>query len=191
MRKEPDHYQKKARQQGYRTRSAYKLIEMDDKLSFLTRSHSIIELGCAPGGWTQVIRERAPNARLVACDLQPIQPLKGVSFIQGDFRAHDVRQNILSLLGSVDLVLSDMSPNISGQKIRDQAAMAELIRGALMFAHNVIASGVFLTKIFQGEESESLIQDAKALFNQVRIIRSSVSRKKSKEQYLYMRSKDL
>lgn len=187
MIRRPDFYYKQARLQGYRSRAAYKLMEMDNKLSFLTSAHSIIELGAAPGGWTQIIRQRAPQARIIVCDLQPMKPIQGVTYVQGDFRLPAIQQKILSLVKQTNLVLSDMSPNISGQKARDQAAMARLCSAALEFAHQAIhQQGVFMTKIFQGEESENLMAKANELFNKVRIIKPSSSHKNSSEVYLYM-----
>lgn len=184
MIRKPDFYYKQARLEGYRTRAAYKLIELDKKLSFLASSHSIIEIGTSPGGWTQVIRKYAPQAQIIACDIQPMKPIEGVTFIQGDFRL--IQQKILSLSKKTDLVLSDMSPNISGQKSRDQAAMAELCLAALEFAHRAINKGTFITKMFQGEEGKNIITKAGKFFNRVRIVKPSSSRKSSNEVYLYM-----
>ena len=187
MIKKPDFYYKKARLEGYRTRAAYKLIELDNKLSFLASSRSIIELGAAPGGWTQVIREHAPQAQLIVCDIQPMKPIEKVTFIQGDFRLPAVQQQILSSVKKTDLVLSDMSPNISGHKSRDQAAMAELCLAALQFAHQAINKGTFVTKMFQGEEGKNVIARANEFFNRVRVIKPRPSHKNSNEVYLYMK----
>jgi len=187
MIKKPDFYYKQAHLEGYRTRAAYKLIELDNKLSFLASSHCIIELGAAPGGWTQVIRKHAPQAQITVCDIQPMKPIEGVTFIQGDFRLPTIQQQILSLVKKTDLVLSDMSPNISGQKSRDQAAMAELCLTALQFAHKVINKGTFVVKMFQGEEGNNIIAKTNEFFNKVRIIKPSSSRKNSNEVYLYMK----
>lgn len=185
-----EHYQRKAQQQGYRSRAAYKLLNMDDKLSLLASARRIVELGCSPGGWTQVIRRRSAQALIIACDINPMIPIPGTKFIQGDFRHEKVQERMMSLLNHqpANLVLSDMSPNLSGQKIRDQAAMAELLWAGLIFSRQIIdpVTGGFLTKIFQGAEAEQFVREVRLLFNQVRILKPPASRNNSNENYLYM-----
>ena len=186
-----DYYQRKARREGYRARSAYKLTAMDDRLRLFARARVIIELGCAPGGWTQVVRERAPRALVITCDLKEMHPLAGVRFIQGDFTAARTLHCMKELMkGScANLILADTSPDISGQALVDQAASCKLVQQSMNFAHELLEpqEGRLLTKFFQGEETEHLILRAKEQFRHVSVIKPAASRKDSRENYLYLR----
>ena len=185
-----DYYQIKARQQGYRSRSAYKLIAIDNKLNLLSKAKIIIELGCYPGGWTQVVCQRSTGAKIIACDLKEMLPLKNVQFVQGDFTDMITVKKLQNLVGnhSADLILADMSPNISGHSLIDQAASGHILECGLNFAHKTLdpTTGKFLTKFFQGEESSSLIKKAKEMFIHISIIKPPASRSNSKENYLYL-----
>jgi len=182
-----DPYVKKARSRGYRARAAFKLIELDERDHFLKPGRKIVDLGAAPGSWAQVAAERAgPQGRVVALDILPMDALEGVEFIQGDFREADVLAQLEGLVGEkVDLVLSDMAPNISGIAASDQARSMDLAELALEFACDWLEpGGVFVVKLFQGEGFDEFVRTARARFDRVRLRKPAASRKQSREVYL-------
>lgn len=183
-----DPFVKKARLEGYRSRASYKLMEIDTRDRLLTPGLHVVDLGAAPGGWSQVARLRMGKAgRIWALDLLPMQALEGVEFIQGDFndpRIHQVLQQALPLAGA-DLVLSDLAPNISGVALYDQARAAELWEGALHFAVNTLKpDGKFLVKVFHGADFEQFVQLMRAAFVSVGTRKPLASRDRSSEVYL-------
>ena len=188
-----DPYVKQARTQGYRARAAFKLIELDERDRFFRAGQKVVDLGAAPGSWTQVALQRVgPDGRVVALDILPMDPLEGVEVIQGDFREPEPLERLESLVGEqVDLVLSDMAPNISGIVASDQARSIELAELALEFARQWLApSGVIVVKLFQGEGFDAFVRETRQLFNQVRLRKPSASRKHSREVYLVADSRE-
>jgi 23S rRNA (uridine2552-2'-O)-methyltransferase len=183
-----DPYVKRAQKDGYRARSSYKLIELDEKDRLLRPGMLVIDLGSAPGGWSQVAAARVGyKGRVVATDILPMDALKGVEFIQGDFREEAVLNRILDSLGGekADLVLSDMSPNISGVSSADQAASIYLLELALDMARRVLKpKGVFVAKLFQGAGSDEYLRQVRAAFDKVSIRKPAASRSRSREVYL-------
>jgi len=182
-----DPYVKQARSRGYRARAAFKLLELDERDHFLKSGQKIVDLGAAPGSWAQVAAERAgPQGRVVALDILPMDALEGVAFIQGDFREAGVLAQLEALVGEkVDLVLSDMAPNISGIAASDQARSMDLAELALEFACDWLApGGVFVVKLFQGEGFDEFVRTARTRFDRVRLRKPAASRKKSREIYL-------
>ena len=186
-----DPYQKRARAEGYSSRAAYKLIEIDARYNILTNCQGIVELGGYPGGWTQVIRQRAPHAKLIVCDLvdpTPRRPDSQTICVCGDFRGATIRDQITTLMAPtpIDLVVSDMSPSISGNRLRDQAQSRELAEQALNYALLVLAPtrGRAVIKLFQGEETEHVVAQMRQHFHLVRIFKPDASKKRSKEIYL-------
>ena len=182
-----DPYVRKAREHGYRARAAFKLLELDAKDRFLKPGRRVVDLGAAPGSWSQVTAERVGDAgRVVALDVLPMDDLPGVEFIQGDFREDEVLAELETLVGRrVDLVLSDMAPNISGIAASDQARSMDLAELALEFAGEWLEPrGVFVVKLFQGEGFDRFVADARKAFTNVRLRKPEASRKESRETYL-------
>ena len=183
-----DFYVKQAQKAGYRSRAAYKLIEIAERDQLFSSGMIIVDLGAAPGSWSQVCRERiGKSGKIIALDLLNMLPLDGVTFIQGDFSEEKVCEAIeFHLEGKlVDLILSDMSPNLAGIEMSDQARSINLAELALDFANNKVKPGVsFLVKIFQGSYVDQYIRDMRFHFNKVMIRKPKASRSKSKELYL-------
>lgn len=183
-----DPFVKKARLEGYRSRAAYKLMEIDDRDRLLQPGAAVVDLGATPGGWSQVAQERVGgNGRVWAIDLLPLDPLPGVTFIQGDFNAPEIRESLAAALpeGGADLVLSDLAPNISGVALYDQARAAELWDAALEFAVNTLKpKGKFLVKVFHGSDFEAYVRHLRQLFESVMTRKPAASRDRSSEVYL-------
>jgi 23S rRNA (uridine2552-2'-O)-methyltransferase len=183
-----DPYVRKALADGYRSRAAFKLLEINTRDRLLIPRARVVDLGAAPGGWAQVaVQKTAPGGRVVAIDLLEIAPIPGVTVLRGDCLEPGVQAQIEAALGGdkADLVLSDMSPNISGIASADQARAAELVRMAMEFCRGHLKpDGAFLAKVFQGEEFAGLLKDMRAMFRGVRTLKPSASREESRETYL-------
>ena len=188
-----DPYVRKAQQKGYRSRAAFKLAEIDDQDKLIKPGMCIVELGAAPGSWTQVVRERLGYAnhvlrgRVIALDMLPMEPLDGVSFLEGDFRELETLKSLQLLLheGTCDLVISDMAPNLSGVASADSARMGDLIELSLEFSTTHLkAGGCLLVKSFQGSGFSQWVELFKREFKQVLIRKPKASREESSETYL-------
>lgn len=183
-----DAYVKQSQIDGYRSRAVYKLIEIQEKQKIIKPSMKVLDLGAAPGGWSQYCAQVVgDNGRVVATDILPIDPLPKVEFVQGDFREDDVLQELLSLSGEskYDLVISDMAPNITGVGSVDQPKSIYLCELALDMATTVLQSkGTFLVKLFQGQGSDQYIKDVRQQFRQVKIVKPKASRPRSREVYI-------
>lgn len=177
-----------ARDHGYRSRAAYKLIDIDDRDRLLQPGMTVVDLGAAPGGWSQVAGERVgTRGRVLALDILPMDPVPGVKIIQGDFSEEAVFSGLLHSLGprSVDLVLSDMSPNISGIRSVDQARATALAELVLDFAGRALKpGGCLLVKVFEGEGVQQLRDGLWRSFHRVRVRKPKSSRAQSREYYL-------
>lgn len=175
-------------EQGYRSRAAYKLMEIDDKDHLLRAGGVALDLGCAPGGWCQVAAERMKGqGRIIGIDLLEMTGLNHVDFIQGDFTEDDALAKLESLLAGhrVDLVLSDMAPNITGVSVADQARAYHLAELALEFAEKWLKpGGAFLVKVFQGAGFEDYVRRMRASFQAVAVRKPDASRDRSREVYL-------
>jgi 23S rRNA (uridine2552-2'-O)-methyltransferase len=186
-----DPYVRRARADGYRSRAAFKLLEANSKEQFLIPGARVIDLGAAPGGWCQVAASKVgQKGKIVAVDLLEIVPISGVHVLRGDFREPDVQAQLAGALAGekADVVLSDMSPNISGIASADQARAAELVRIAMDFCRAQLKSGgTFLVKVFQGEEFASLLSEMKRMFSAVKVLKPAASREESRETYLLAR----
>ena len=178
----------KAKKEGYRSRASYKLIELDDKDRFIRPGDTVLDLGAAPGGWSQVAADRiGSKGRVIASDILDMDSLAGVDFIQGDFTEEGVYQKILSALGDrkADLVISDMAPNMSGNKAVDQPRAMYLAELAVDLTFQVLKpGGTFVTKLFMGEGFDQYIQNAKGRFQRVVTRKPSSSRSRSNEVYM-------
>lgn len=188
---ENDPYVLKSRREGYRSRAAYKLEELDQRDRLLRPGIVVVDLGAAPGAWTQYIQRRlGERVRLVALDVLPMDPVPGVAVVQGDFREAEVLRRLEAALGDakVDLVLSDMAPNISGIDSADQAGTVYLAELALEFAkEHLRPGGVLVVKLFQGEGFDEYLKLLRQTFAKVALRKPRASRARSREIYLVAR----
>ncbi len=185
-----DPFVQEANSQGYRSRAAFKLIQLDTSDRLFRQGQQVLDLGAAPGGWSQVATARVgPKGRVVAVDILPMEPLAGVFFVQGDFLQDDTRGFINSLLsGPADLVISDMAPNLTGMRARDQALALEIGVQAQDFAARTLKSGgVLVVKVFQGEALAELRQAMVGDYASIKVRKPSASRSRSAENYLIAR----
>jgi len=180
-----DPYAAKARAQGYRSRAAFKLEEIDDKLHLIRKGVRVIDLGCAPGGWIQLAQARGAG-RVVGIDLLPVEPLPPAIIVQGDFTDPGCGEQLVELLGGApDLVLSDMAPNTMGHRRTDHLRIIALVEAAADFAVHVLKpGGALVAKAFQGGETAEVLRLLKANFAEVRHIKPKASRTESSEVYL-------
>ena len=178
---------KKSREDGYRSRASYKLIELDNKYRLFRPGQTVVDLGAAPGGWSQVAVERVgDNGTVVASDILEMSPIAGVAFVQGDFTEQSVLDELLDLLGDrrADVVISDMAPNMSGMAAVDIPNAMGLVELALDMAQQVLKpGGVFVAKVFQGEGFDALLAEMRKSFGTVVSRKPDSSRARSREIY--------
>lgn len=183
-----DEFVKRAQREGYRARAAYKLIEIDDKDQLIRPGMTIVDLGAAPGSWSQVTVQRLHGkGRVIALDLLEMTPIAGVTFIQGDFREQAVLTQLEQMLDGrmLDLVIADMAPNISGISVVDQAGAAYLTELALEFSLKWLKpGGNFLVKVFAGSGFDDIVRNMRAGFEKVASRKPKASRDRSSEVYL-------
>lgn len=186
-----DPYVVRAKAEGYRSRAAYKLIEIDEKHPFLAPGQRIVDLGAAPGGWSQVAArkiglERSTRATIVGIDLLPVEPMPGATFVQMDFLDEDAPARLRALLGGeADVVLSDMAANATGHKKTDHLRIMGLAEAGIEFAREILApGGTFLCKVLRGGTEHTLLADLKRDFAQVRHIKPASSRADSAELFV-------
>jgi len=183
-----DTYVQLARKEGWRSRAAFKLIEMDDKDRLLRHGEVVVDLGATPGGWSQVAAKRVGDAGMVlALDLLEMEPIHNVDFIQGDFREDEVLKKLEEKLGGrrVGLVMSDMAPNMSGVPLVDQARIMHLAELGLEFSRaHLKPDGSFLVKVFQGVDYETFLRSMREVFKTVVVRKPDASRDRSAELYL-------
>ena len=182
-----DHYVQKAQKEGYRARAAYKLIEINEKTNLITEGMTVVDLGSAPGSWSQVAsRLVGEKGILIASDILAMDALADVTFIQGDFREAAVFDSIMAEVGErqVDVVLSDMAPNTAGNSAIDQPRMMYLCELAVDFALATLPEGgALIMKVFQGEGTQELRKQMQSNFSKVRSIKPAASRPRSKEMF--------
>ena len=183
-----DEYVKKAQKEGYRSRAVYKLLEIIDKNQILTKGDRVLDLGAAPGGWSQLASKIVgQNGQVIASDILPIEEIPGVDFLQGDFTEMSIYKALLSLTKGqkMNTVLSDMAPNMSGQLSVDQPKSMNLAELALdMAIKTLMPNGHFIVKVFQGDGFDAYVQIARQTFKKVVIKKPRASRARSKEVYL-------
>jgi 23S rRNA (uridine2552-2'-O)-methyltransferase len=185
-----DPYVARAKREGFRSRAAFKLIEMDGKYHFLKPGMTVIDLGAAPGGWSQVAAKRVGagqgRGRVIAIDVLDMPELPGVSFAQLDFLAADAPQRLTEMLGGrADVVLSDMAANTTGHRKTDQLRILGLVESAAAFAVEVLKpGGTFLAKVFQSGADAELLAELKRTFTSVRHVKPAASRQDSSERYV-------
>ncbi len=191
-----DPYVKLAQKEGYRSRAAYKLKEIDEALCLIRPGHTVVDLGSAPGAWSQYLRRKlapegaasgALNGRIIALDMLPMEHVEDVQFLQGDFREESVLQQLQDILQGqkADVVVSDMAPNLSGVESADSARVAHLIELALEFAQqHMKPEGTLVTKVFHGSGYSQLVELFKQYFVTVKPFKPKASRDKSAETFL-------
>jgi len=186
-----DQYVKKSQQDGYRSRASYKLLELQGKDKLFKPGMAVLDLGSAPGGWSQVAVELVgKKGRVVASDILPMEPIEGVDFVQGDFTELEVYEQIIGVLADnkVDLVISDMAPNMSGVSAIDQPKAMYLVELSVDMAEQILSpGGSLIAKVFHGDGFDELLKAVRSKFNKVQIRKPDASRARSKEQYLVAR----
>lgn len=182
----------KAARLNLRSRAYFKLEQIQEKERILKRGYRCVDLGSTPGGWSQFAVERVgSNGNVWAVDLLPMQPLAGVNFILGDFTSESVRESLLATMGDerVDLVMSDVAPNLTGNRSVDQPRVISLAEDALYFSEDTLRQGgSFLVKLFQGEGFEDYVAAVRTRFRRVKLIKPQASRSDSREMYLLARN---
>jgi len=191
-----DPYVKQAQRDGFRARAAYKLSEIDEQFKLLRPGQLVVDLGSTPGAWSQYIRRKFAaggaavgelNGRIVALDILPMEPIEGVTFIQGDFREDEVLAQLNAAVNNepVDVVVSDMAPNLTGVTVTDTARVAHLVELALDFAlQHLKPEGALVTKVFHGSGYSELVEQFRARFKVVKAVKPKASRDKSAETFL-------
>lgn len=181
-----DPYVRRAKAENYRSRAAYKLLELDERFSLLKGANAVVDLGIAPGGWSQAVRRRSPGANIVGIDLLPTDPIEGVAILQADLMDEDAPDRLKEALGqSADLVLSDMAANTVGHPQTDHLRTMALVEAALEFAKEVLRpGGGFVAKVLAGGADNQLVAELKRHFTSVKHAKPPASRKDSSEWYV-------
>lgn len=185
-----DPYVQRAQKEGYRSRAAYKILEIDDKFGFLRPGKRVLDLGAAPGGWTQVAAQRtqSPTAKphVVAMDILEMEAIRGATILQQDFMADDAPEILTKALGAkADIVLSDMAPNTTGHKTTDHLRLMGMLETAYDYARQILQpGGVFVAKVFQGGTEKELLQLMRTDFDTVKHVKPKSSRADSSEMYV-------
>ena len=190
-----DEFVKRAQHDGYRSRAVYKLEEIQQKDRILRAGSVVVDLGAAPGGWSQyAVRQLGTKGRIFALDILPMDDLPGVEFIEGDFRESEALDSLMKKLdgAAVDLVMSDMAPNISGNRAIDQPRSMYLVELALDACKEILKRrGDFICKLFQGEGCDAFIEESRRQFGRVKVFKPKASRAGSREVYLVARNYQL
>jgi len=182
-----DQFRRLAREQGYRSRSAFKLKQINESYKILNRGNCVVDIGCAPGGWIQIaLSEVGPKGKVIGIDIKKIEPLTKAFFIQGNIQDEEIINSILKFSNSsVDVVLSDLSPNVSGNWDLDHARQIDLTRTALKLSNKILKKdGKVVLKVFQGDMLNELIDELKKEFKKIIITKPNASRQTSSEIYL-------
>ena len=182
-----DHFFKKAKSQGYRSRSAFKLIQLNKKFKFLKNRINLLDLGSSPGGWCQVVKEKVKNGKIIGLDKQVVDEIKGVNIIKGDFLDEKIRSSILSYFDSrIDVILSDMAADTTGNKSLDCIRTNQLCLQVLEFSKKVLGkNGTVVSKLFMGEDFEEIKLNAKKNFKKINFFKPNSSRGESRETYIH------
>ena len=182
-----DPFFRQSKIQGYRSRSAFKLIEMNKKFKFLKKNSSLLDLGSSPGGWSQVAEKKITKGKILSVDIKSMEKINNVNFIQGDFRESKIYENIMIFFNyKADVVLSDMAANTTGNKGLDSYRTGELCLNAMELAIKILSrNGIFLSKIFMGSMFKEINENAKKYFKKVVKYKPLSSKKESKEIYIF------
>ena len=186
-RQKKDRFFRQSKIQGYRSRSAFKLIEMNKKFKFLKKNLSLLDLGSCPGGWSQIVNKEIIEGKILAVDIKPMEKINNVDFIKGDFLESKTYEKIMVYFDDkIDVVLSDMAANTSGNKALDTYRTGELCLEAMSLAAKILTKeGVFLSKMFMGSIYDEINEKAKNCFKKVVKYKPSSSKKESKEIYIF------
>jgi|TARA_B100001142_G_scaffold30953_1_gene27487 23S rRNA (uridine2552-2'-O)-methyltransferase len=182
-----DTYVRQSKVDGYRARSAYKLIEIDEKFKIFKGGMSVIDIGAAPGSWSQYVSKTVKNGRIISIDLKDMDNIKNTIQIKGDFNEHDVQMKIKSNLNNKkpDVIMSDMAVNTTGIKDIDSIQTGELCKEAMIFSKDIISKdGFFISKIFMGSTFNEIVALGKKIFKEVKVFKPKSSRKDSKESFI-------
>jgi 23S rRNA (uridine2552-2'-O)-methyltransferase len=181
-----DIYIRKSKTEGYRSRAVYKLIEIDEKFKILNNGISVIDLGAAPGSWSQYISKKITNSKIVSIDLRQIEKIDNTFHIEGDFTNEKYQSQIRNLFKSnVDVVLSDMAANTTGNKNLDSIYTGELCKEAIIFSEKILKqNGKLVSKVFMGSIFNEIISEAKSIFNEVKVFKPKSSKKDSREIFI-------
>ena len=187
IKRNKDLYFRQSKIQGYRSRSAFKLIEINNKFKFLKKNTSLLDLGSSPGGWSQVASKEISKGRILAVDIKSMEKINNVDFIKGDFRKNEICGKIMTYFNNkTDVVLSDAAENTTGNKTLDSYRTGELCENAMNLAKKILVrDGVFLSKIFMGSTFKEINEKAKKCFKRVVIYKPLSSKKESKEIYIF------
>ena len=182
-----DLYFKRSKVEGFRSRSAYKLLELDKKFKFFKKKMELVDLGSCPGGWSQVSRKKIAEGKILAIDINKMEKIPGVNFLKLDINDREIYNKIkFFFIGKVDAVISDMAANTSGNKDLDSIQTGELCTNAMNLAFNILDSdGIFISKLFMGISYNEIYTNAKKKFKKVVIFKPKSSRKESREVYIY------
>ncbi len=182
-----DHFFKKAKALGYRSRSAFKLIELNKKFNFLKNGINVLDLGSCPGGWCQVVKKKISNGKILGIDIKKTDKIEGVKFIEGDFSSDDTKDAIKKYFDSnIDLILSDMAPNTTGNKRLDSIRTNQLCLDILDFSiKKLTKEGVVISKFFMGEDFKEIKTKAKKSFKKIHFFKPESSRDESRETYIH------
>ena len=182
-----DHFFKKAKSQGYRSRSAFKLIQLNKKFKFLKNIINLLDLGSSPGGWCQVAKEKVKNGKIIGLDKKAVDEIKGINIIKGDFLDEKIRSSILSYFDSrIDVILSDMAADTTGNKSLDCIRTNQLCLQVLEFSKKVLGkNGAVVSKLFMGEDFEEIKLNAKKNFKKINFFKPNSSRGESRETYIH------
>jgi 23S rRNA (uridine2552-2'-O)-methyltransferase len=191
--KKHEHFYKQAKKDGYRARSAYKLKQINRKFNLINENDTVVDLGAAPGGWSQVAKDIVgPSGQVIGIDLLSIRPIEGITFLKGDMTKQSSLDELVDVLSKskADIVISDMSPDISGNYSVDQARSIYLCEQALVTSEIILKlGGNFITKVFAGEDLPQLVEKIKASFDNVKQYSPPASRKSSSEVYIIAKNK--
>ena len=181
-----DTYVRQSKVDGYRARSAYKLIEIDEKFKIFKGGMSVIDIGAAPGSWSQYVSKVVKSGKIISIDLKNIEKIKNIIFIQGDFTKKDIQNQIKShLKRELDVVMSDMAVNTTGIKEIDAIQTGELCKEAMIFSKEILSEkGFFISKIFMGSTFNEIVALGKKIFKEVKVFKPKSSRKDSKESFI-------
>ena len=182
-----DHYFRKAKAKGYRSRSAFKLIELNEKFKFFKKGIKLLDVGAYPGGWCQVANQSVKNGKILGIDKKKLIQIKDVKIIEGDFMNENTKKKILKFFNSkIDVILSDMAPNTSGNKSLDTIRTNELCFSILEFSQNTLdKNGTVISKLFMGEDFEEIKAYAKKTFKKINFFKPNSSRDNSRETYIH------
>ena len=182
-----DHFFKKAKASGYRSRSAFKLIELNNKFKFLKNGINVLDIGSSPGGWCQVLKEKIKNGKILGVDTKEMKEIKGIKFVKGDFLDEKLKLTTIEYFNSnIDVILSDMAPNTTGNKSLDCIRTNQLCLDVLEFSKDSLnKKGAVVSKLFMGEEFEVIKSTAKKYFKKIDFFKPNSSRGESRETYIH------